>query len=295
MRPALSNRAVHKHYLSLADTRTLATMGPIGDPTGGPAYGERNAPAAAVILGGAQMYGAYAAAGSFAAMSVAQGLVFAGGAMQAVGGLTGNSDLMKLGAVSSLAGGIGGYLSDPGSGFNTKVAEVFSDAPAAPATTTPFAQGTNASMTTPPANLSQSQLSPLATGSVNPAQPVVPVTAPPPPAVAPAAAPAAAGAQSPGLIGQFTSYAKENPMAAMMMSQAAAGGLEAAGNILSGKSAAEADALEADTDYKRALAEKARADAQLEVQRRANLNNNLSRYTQPYKLNPNAVLIQNQA
>lgn len=48
-----------KVYLSRAMTRSMATEYPIGDPTGGPAYGEKNDPVSAAIVGGTALVGGY--------------------------------------------------------------------------------------------------------------------------------------------------------------------------------------------------------------------------------------------
>lgn len=98
-----------KTYLSREMTRAMALDHPIGDPHGGPAYGERNDPVSAVISLAA-MGGTYAAAGSFAAMTLVQGAVFAGAALSLVGNVTGNQTLSKIGMVVGLAGGIGSLL-----------------------------------------------------------------------------------------------------------------------------------------------------------------------------------------
>lgn len=95
-----------KTYLSRAMTRAMGTDHPIGDPFGGPAYGERNDPISAIISLGS-MFGTYAAAGSFAAMTLMQGLTFAGAALSLVGNLTGNKTLSKIGMVAGIAGGVG--------------------------------------------------------------------------------------------------------------------------------------------------------------------------------------------
>lgn len=45
-----------KHYMSRAETRAMASDHPIGDPTGGASYGERNDPAtAAVVVGSSEV------------------------------------------------------------------------------------------------------------------------------------------------------------------------------------------------------------------------------------------------
>jgi hypothetical protein len=48
-----------KVYLSRATTKSMATEHPIGDPTGGPAYGEKNDPVSAAIVGGTALVGGY--------------------------------------------------------------------------------------------------------------------------------------------------------------------------------------------------------------------------------------------
>jgi len=48
-----------KVYLSRATTKSMAIDHPIGDPTGGPAYGEKNDPVSAAIVGGTALVGGY--------------------------------------------------------------------------------------------------------------------------------------------------------------------------------------------------------------------------------------------
>lgn len=95
-----------KFYLSRTQTRAMAADHPIGDPTGGAAYGEKNDPVTAIVSI-ASMAGTYAAAGSFAAMTVMQGITFAGAALSLVGNVTGNKTLSKIGMIAGLAGGVG--------------------------------------------------------------------------------------------------------------------------------------------------------------------------------------------
>ena len=97
---------MQKTYLSRAVTRAMSLDHPIGDPFGGTAYGEKNDPVSAIISIGT-MAGTYAAAGSFAAMTLMQGLAFAGAALSLTGNVTGNKTLMKIGMVAGIAGGIG--------------------------------------------------------------------------------------------------------------------------------------------------------------------------------------------
>ena len=91
-----------KTYLTLAMTRRMSGEHPVGDPFGGPPYGERNPPVAA----------AFAAVG--AAVTVAETVVavatlvsYAGIGLTVVGAVTGNKSLMKVGGVMGLVGGVG--------------------------------------------------------------------------------------------------------------------------------------------------------------------------------------------
>ena len=95
-----------KFYLTRTQTRAMAADHPIGDPTGGAAYGEKNDPITAIISI-ASMAGTYAAAGSFAAMTLMQGITFAGAALSLVGNVTGNKTLSKIGMIAGIAGGVG--------------------------------------------------------------------------------------------------------------------------------------------------------------------------------------------
>ena len=79
---------------------------PIGDPTGGPAYGEKRDPISAAISL-FSMAGTYALAGSFTAMTIFQGITFAGAALSLIGNVTGNKALSNIGMIAGLAGGVG--------------------------------------------------------------------------------------------------------------------------------------------------------------------------------------------
>jgi len=95
-----------KIYFSRSISRTLSADHPVGDPTGGAAYGEKNDPISAV-LSIAAMGSTYAAAGSFAAMTIMQGVTFAGAAVSLVGNVTGNKTLAKIGMAAGIIGGLG--------------------------------------------------------------------------------------------------------------------------------------------------------------------------------------------
>jgi len=96
-----------KTYLSVAMSRAYSMDNPVGDPFGGPAYGEKNGPVAAIALPMLTMAGTYAAAGSFAAMTLMQGLTFAGAALSLAGTVSGNKTLSKIGMIAGVAGGVG--------------------------------------------------------------------------------------------------------------------------------------------------------------------------------------------
>lgn len=155
----------HKTYLSRAMTRAMATDHPIGDPHGGPAYGERNDPISAIAsIGSMFASGGLTAAGfALGGLNLAQGLMFAGGALGLLGGVTGNKTLSRLGMVAGLAGGIGQLA---GIGTETTLGGLFGGGEAAAATGAPGA----ALGQTPTANPVPSQvdvLSEMAAGPAN--------------------------------------------------------------------------------------------------------------------------------
>lgn len=92
-----------KTYMSRAITRAMAAEHPIGDPFGGPAFGERNDPISAAISIGTM----FATGSAMMAGSVMAGIAFAGAAVSLVGNITGNKTLMQLGAVAGIVGGLG--------------------------------------------------------------------------------------------------------------------------------------------------------------------------------------------
>jgi hypothetical protein len=102
---------IKKIYLTRSETRAMSADHPVGDPTGGPAYGEKNDPISAAISI-ASMYSA--ASAGFAAMTVMQGITFAGAALSLVGNVTGNAKLMKIGAIAGIAGGVGAFAESQG-------------------------------------------------------------------------------------------------------------------------------------------------------------------------------------
>ena len=102
---------IKKTYLSRTQTRAMSTEHPIGDPTGGPAFGEKNDPISAAISIGTMFSVAEA---GFAAMTLMEGITFAGAALSLIGNISGNSSLMKIGAIAGIAGGIGAFAESQG-------------------------------------------------------------------------------------------------------------------------------------------------------------------------------------
>ncbi len=108
MSPALP-AGYQKTYLSREMSRVYAMDNPVGDPFGGPAYGEKNGPAVAIalpVLGMAGSYAAFAAATTTLG-AVMAGAAFAGSALSLAGTVSGNTKLSKIGSVLSIAGGLG--------------------------------------------------------------------------------------------------------------------------------------------------------------------------------------------
>jgi hypothetical protein len=102
--------------VAYATYRALAAMGePVGDPFGGPAYGQKNGPALALVGAGASIWGGMA----IGASTLMGGLMIAGGVMSGLGAITGNKTLSTLGMVAGLAGGVGSFFQNGGFGSMT--------------------------------------------------------------------------------------------------------------------------------------------------------------------------------
>lgn len=100
-----------KIYLTRTQTRAMSIDHPIGDPTGGPAFGEKKDPISAAI----SIFTMFEVGQvGFAAMTLMQGITFAGAAVSLIGNVTGNKSLMKLGAIAGIAGGIGSFAESKG-------------------------------------------------------------------------------------------------------------------------------------------------------------------------------------
>ena len=143
-----------KIYLSRSTTRSMMADYPIGDPTGGPAYGEKRDPISAAI----SIFSMYTSGAALAAegFSLMAGLTFAGGAMSLIGNITGNKTLSSIGMIAGLAGGFGTFAENAGwfgegntlvgaltKGSSVDISSVFADSPA-PSSLTPVVDGVQA-------------------------------------------------------------------------------------------------------------------------------------------------------
>ena len=320
---------INKIYMSRAQTRAMAIEHPIGDPTGGPAYGEKNDPISAAIAIGS-MGATYAAAGyTFAAMTVLQGITFAGAALSLVGNVTGNKSLMKLGMVVGLAGGIGSLAEGAGLfesgnlgetlGITTSVpneALTAGSSTLAPGAQAPVVDGVQTSpvvdaASTPSAVTNRSLNVPSNFASENvqaltPAQLNAPTAntfgQTPGPAGPNAMAPAGPGVMDSikaGNYGQALSTAggnamdllKNNPTGAYVAAQA----VGAVANVLSGKTGAELEALKANTGYANAKALEVQEAIAKEQRRRANVANGYGNVNTSMKVNTGATMATNPA
>jgi len=333
-----------KTYLSRAMTRAMSLDHPIGDPTGGPAYAERRDPVSAIIAvagmweAGTIIAGASTLMAGFEALTVAQGLMFAGGALSLVGNATGNKDLMVLGSAVMLGGGIGGWMSDAGTGFNQTFSEAFTPTPGAeaslvnsPAANTPATGAQNPAADvlkdTAPSSLGREAYAndlyktnpeafynPTAVTNPPPIAPDIPMPGPGGPAplggfdstaqqfnpaqvtANTAATPGNTFGQGPngppvdpGIINKAMAFAKENPMAAMVLGQAAGGVATGVMDMASGKTAAQTSQLTADAAYRQSIADKTNKDSALQASRIAQINANLKAQYPQMAINQNAV------
>lgn len=100
---------IKKFYLTRTQTRAMSLDHPIGDPTGGAAYGEKRDPLSAAI----SIFSMYTSGAAIAAngLTLLSGLQFVGSALSLVGNITGNKTLSQIGMVAGLAGGIGSVAS----------------------------------------------------------------------------------------------------------------------------------------------------------------------------------------
>lgn len=312
-----------KIYLSRSISRTLSADHPVGDPTGGAAYGEKNDPVSA-ILSVAAMGASYA---PMMAGGIMAGVTFAGAAVSLVGNITGNKTLSKIGMVAGVVGGLGqmGAFGEAAKGATWGSTFGGSSTVPTTASTNASLQQTPAKGTTTVAGESSNVAAygqttaanaPAMTGGapgVTPQANVVgsPTYSGPPPdaasslasATAPAAAPTSlldrtvsgtmemgkdlyGGLKSAG--SGLMSFAKDNPYAAMMVGQTAAPIAE----YLSGKTDAEIAALEAQTGYADQRALQMQEEIAREKRRRENLAQGYAQVNTGINVNTNANTAQ---
>jgi hypothetical protein len=297
---------------------------PIGDPVGGAAYGERNDPISAIVAI-SSMVGTYAAAGSFAAMTLMQGLTFVGSALSLVGNVTGNSTLSKIGMIAGLAGGIGqfadyamgtqmgGTLGQLGNkmglnnvtGFSNvsiptdalaMTRDQFASNSGAYGGVTPkgFVEGVSSSGTSVPYTAGYN---PNSAGALaNPAGTAVQAGTAVPAAAAPAATapPAATGSVAPPSFETLKDagkgvlrFTKENPDAAAIIAKSV-GGLA---DWMSGKTDAEIAALKSQVGYADARAMQIQQEIEKEKTRRIRINEGYANVnTGGLNVNTNALM-----
>lgn len=105
---------MRKTYMSVAVSRAMSVEYPVGDPFGGPAFGERNMPVVAIAAGAMGAASLVAAAGTAAGivgtLGIAGTVAAVGAVVGAVGVITGNKTLTKIGSVMGLVGGAVGAI-----------------------------------------------------------------------------------------------------------------------------------------------------------------------------------------
>lgn len=131
-------------HMSLSVSRAWSAHEPVGDPFGGPAYGEKEF--FGLISAGLSIY-----AGISAGASIVGGLLIAGGVLSGIGVLTNNSTLKTLGSVASIAGGVGGFFAEGGwsgvlergagaDSWSNKIGGLFGSSPSSGIANTPLPQ-----------------------------------------------------------------------------------------------------------------------------------------------------------
>ena len=211
--------------MSLAVSKAMAVDHPMGDPTGGAAYGRREMPVVAVAIAVWEVAAVIEV--GVAALTAFQAVAAVSAVVGAVGAVTGNQDLVKIGAIGSVVGGVGSFAASQGWIAN----EALSGVTYAAGETTPFAKALGFGGST-----DTGVVKPVVESAAVDATPAVGEAA----SAAPAAAPAAAAAPVPaavtsapsltsataamggvppppageGLFDSFKAFAKANPVIA---------------------------------------------------------------------------------
>lgn len=249
-------------------------------PIGNPNCDTYNDPISAT-LSIAAMGGTYAAAGSFAAMSFAQGMVFAGSALSLAGNVTGNESLMKIGNGIALVGGVtmgvealaesispSGSITTPGASDVASSqtlaqaptmgnqAQVFAD-PTLTNQPLSLSQGTQvANVGPPPQNVGLIKNANVPASNMTMADKVF----------------ASQNTANAGKASGFMDYINKNPGPAMIMASTIAPAVGSIADYASGATQAEMDALKADAEYKRAIARAKEEELALQQLQRDRLN-----------------------
>jgi hypothetical protein len=93
----------------------------------------------------------------------------------------------------------------------------------------------------------------------------------------------------PGIIDKAMAFAKTDPMAAMVIANAAGGVATGVMDMASGKTAAQTQQLKADAAYRQSVADKTNKDSALQASRIAQLNANLKAQYPQMTVNQGAV------
>lgn len=273
---------MYKIHLSREMTRQMALDHPIGDPTGGAAYGERNDPISAAISIGA-MAASYGSIGMATIGGLMAGLTFAGGALSLIGNISGNKTLSKIGMVAGITGGIGSLASSSGLFGSSQAATGAGSTAssgsglvksAAPGAQTPIVDGVKAAGVGQATDVASKMAADA--GSIIVPSPDLNVIAP-----RTGLQQLASGAKELGR--DAMSFAKENPAGALVAGNAVTG----MANWLSGKSDAEIEQLEGQAALYGARGEQVRFEIEREKERRANLNNGYLQVRPEYSIDTN--------
>ena len=281
---------MRKTYLSLAVSKAMAAEYPVGDPTGGAAYGKREMPVVAVAAAVWEVSAAVEV--GFAALTAFEAVAVVSSVVGAVGVVTGNQDLVKIGLVGSVVGGVGSFAANQGwisneslgASAGTDTATVYK---AGEQTAFQKALGINAPAESAKADTAVPTTTPApAVSSVTPAPAVSSVTAAP--AVAPATVSGTVASAVPvpatvsgtvasavpvpgasaGLFDSFKAFAKANPTIAYA-------GMTTAGSAVAGlfdpTKEAQKQELEARAAAERQVAATSATAAAAQAQQTANL------------------------
>jgi len=248
-------------------------------PIGNPNCDTYNDPISAT-LSIAAMGGTYAAAGSFAAMSFAQGMVFAGSALSLAGNVTGNESLMKIGNGIALVGGVtmgvealaesispSGSITTPGAS-DVASSQTLAKAPTMGNQTQVFVDPT---LTNQPLSLSQGSQT-AAYGNPQGVGLIKNANVPPSNMTMADKVLASQNTANTGKMSGFMDYINKNPGPAMIMASTIAPAVGSIADYASGATQAEMDALKADAEYKRAIARAKEEELALQQLQRDRLN-----------------------